>query len=394
MFRRRLFTFPLVIAAAVLLLLASPIWVPLAGLVATISSKRRGALRAGLFVLGFLWAEVVAIVVVCASTPLRLVLSAERWAWWHVHLQSRFTRALYTLGRRLFRLRLEVHGDEVFRVRPAPLLFMRHRSIGDTMIPSLFATQRHGVRLRYVLKEELRFDPALDLVGHRIPNLFVRRGSGDGAREAARVAALAEGLRDDEGIILYPEGTFATPEKRARALAHLERAGRPNDLALAKALRHVLPPRFGGPLALLADNPGRDVVFCAHAGFEGAAKLRSLVSGAWLDQTIQVYFWRVPFDEIPREPDAQRLFLWNEWARMDAEVGRLLERAAARASTRGDLLPSRTLHRSDARARPAFVDRGKLAPGVRASSPAPGSAFVAQSSGQRIRRPAHPSTST
>ena len=79
-------------------------------------------------------------------------------------------------------------------------------------------------RLRYVLKRELLWDPCLDLVGNRLPNAFVRRGVGDPG-EIARVAALARGLERDEGVVLFPEGTRFTPERRQHLLDRLDARG-------------------------------------------------------------------------------------------------------------------------------------------------------------------------
>ena len=43
-------------------------------------------------------------------------------------------------------------------------------------------------------ERELLWDPCLDVVGQRLPNVFVRRGDGDGASEIAAVRAPAADL--------------------------------------------------------------------------------------------------------------------------------------------------------------------------------------------------------
>ena len=83
----------------------------------------------------------------------------------------------------------------------------------------------------------------MDLVGQRLPNVFVRRGSGRPAREAALVASLAEGLGPRDGVVIYPEGTRFTPAKRARALARLAEQNDPARLgASRRSARHIVWP--------------------------------------------------------------------------------------------------------------------------------------------------------
>jgi hypothetical protein len=82
----------------------------------------------------------------------------------------------------------------------------------------------------------------------------------------------------------------------------------------------LLPPRLGGPLALLDANPGRDLLFCAHTGFEGSSHFRNLINGAWTGARIRIRFWRVPHAEIPDGLAARRAFLFAEWDRMQEAV--------------------------------------------------------------------------
>ncbi len=233
----------------------------------------------------------------------------------NVALQSWWANALYRAAERIYGLRTIVEGDEV--VAPGPiLLFIRHVSQADTLLPVVYATRRHGVALRFVLKRELLWDPCLDVVGRRLPNAFVNRGSGESAREIAAVERLLDDLREDEGVLIYPEGTRFTPAKRARALVRI--AERSRELAArAERLRRVLPPHLGGPLGLLRSNRRADVVFCAHTGFEPAGSPREIVRGALVGSTIRVKFWRVPRGDVP-DTDAERVaWLYAQWQRLD-----------------------------------------------------------------------------
>lgn len=240
----------------------------------------------------------------------------------HVALQSWWTRTLLAAGRALFRLRIVVTGAEELAKGPM-ILLMRHSSIGDTVIPSVWVTQEHGIALRYVLKRELLWDPAFDFVGHRIPNFFVDRDARDPRAEIEGVRELTRGLRPNEGVIIYPEGTVFEAGRRAKAIARLEARGDTVHAARARALTNVLPPRVGGTVALLESNPGLDVVLCAHVGFEGAVDFRALITARWLDAVIRIQFIRIPYAEIPRGHHELSELVWSWWERMDHEVGRL-----------------------------------------------------------------------
>src|SRR5690606_33884145 len=103
-------------------------------------------------------------------------------------------------------LHFEVEGDD--DVLPGPVVVLvRHVSVGDTLLPLAFVSGKNGFRFSYVIKRELLWDPCLDVVGNRIPNVFVRRGSDDSEREVRRIERLAQRMSAREGIVIYPEGT-------------------------------------------------------------------------------------------------------------------------------------------------------------------------------------------
>lgn len=121
--------------------------------------------------------------------------------------------------RALFGIRIEVMGGG--EAVPGPVIVLvRHASIVDNLLSANLIARPHRIRLRYVLKRELLADPCLDVAGRRLPNYFVRRGTGE-ARELERVRALANGLGSDEGVLICPEGTRFTPERRARAIGRI-----------------------------------------------------------------------------------------------------------------------------------------------------------------------------
>jgi 1-acyl-sn-glycerol-3-phosphate acyltransferase len=173
-----------------------------------------------------------------------------------------------------------------------------------------------------VIKRELLWDPCLDIVGHRLPNYFIRRGSEDSDREVRALRDLIRGVRPDEGVLVYPEGTRFSPAKRERILARLRERGQEGLARRAASLKNVLPPRLGGPLALLEDNPGLDVVVCAHTGFERATSFWELWNGGLRKLEVRVCFWRIPFAEIPREREERIDWLFAQWSRIDTWIDR------------------------------------------------------------------------
>ena len=84
-------------------------------------------------------------------------------------------------AQRIFGITIEVEGTDELRDGPI-IVFLRHSSVADTLLPAVFIANPNGLKLRYVLKHELLWDPCLDIVGNRLPNSFVRRGSGDSYR--------------------------------------------------------------------------------------------------------------------------------------------------------------------------------------------------------------------
>lgn len=146
---------------------------------------------------------------------------------------------LFASVRRLFDIRFAVEGDEL--ATPGPILaFFRHASIVDNLLPAVLLTDAKHLRLRWIIKRELLALPSLDVAGTRLPNYFVDRSANDPRREIRAIRKLAADLKEDEGVLIYPEGTRFTESRRRRALAGLqdrmpalhERAGR---------LRYVLP---------------------------------------------------------------------------------------------------------------------------------------------------------
>ena len=103
-------------------------------------------------------------------------------------LQSRWGRGLFGALRRIYGLRLEIVGRPQLPPDRPVVVLSRHVSVIDSLLPVVLLPRRQP---RYVLKRELLWDPCLDVVGQRVPTVFVRRGAADTAAQLDALRGLA-----------------------------------------------------------------------------------------------------------------------------------------------------------------------------------------------------------
>ncbi len=307
---RRLITIPAVFLLTALATAALPVLLILAILLSLLPATR-GALATFCFLYGYLWCEVAGLLA-CFYAWVRhrrgqpfLDSTYRIQAWW--------TNTLKSLAERLFRLRFSFENVAALN-GPAAVVIPRHSSIADTIIPMACYALPRKLRMRYVLKRELLIDPCLDVAGNRLPNLFINRQSADGERARAEVAELMKDITAEEGALIYPEGTRYSRRKH-QALVH-KFASNPDMQAQLRRWPLLLPPRLGGTMAMLQANPGKDVLFCAHSGFEGSSHFSNLINGSWLSANVKIFFWRVRYAEIPRDPGELKDWLFSQWDTM------------------------------------------------------------------------------
>lgn len=315
---RRLLTVPAVIGSASALALTLPLWLPVLAVVDLFRRKRFASVRTGLLLLLFLGYEALGVLGATWIWVRHALGGSSRQTFLedNFRLQCWWIRAHAANVKRIFGLSIEVEGEPGFGRGPV-LVLMRHASIADTMLGVLLFSEPYGVRLRYVLKQELLLGPCLDIVGHRMPNVFVSRDGENTTAEVGAVAGLTDELGPRDGVIIYPEGTRFTPAKRRRILERLQERGDEIALARAEKLENLLPPRPGGTLALLETAPEVDVVLVAHVGFEGVARLADLWSGRIIDARVRVHARRVPAGKIPAD---RASWLLDQWEALDAWV--------------------------------------------------------------------------
>jgi len=239
----------------------------------------------------------------------------------HQRLQRWSVAVLARRANQLLGVRVEV-VDGADALEPGPAIVLcRHVSLADASLPSLLYQVERGYQIRGVIMAELLADPGFDLLYGRLGSVFVQREGSDEARRA--VSRIAVDLGRDTVVVIFPEGRLFRPELRDRFLGRLAEQSPERRQRLGE-LRHVLPPRPGGVLALLEAAPAADVVVIGHTGFEcipSFAAMRRLVP---IERTIRVFAWRIPRAEIPAEPLAQIAWLDDQWRRLDDRVDREL----------------------------------------------------------------------
>jgi len=313
---RRLITIPIVYLSFILFTLLLPV-VVIAG--ATIDAVRwigsrtpAMALRMAAFGWVYLLGEVWAIPTLAVTGLLPKDRAIE------VTYRLQMVWLNWNLNTVRFAFRMTFTADGTAETPPAPILVLsRHASLIDTLLPGRFVTQPFGIPLRYVLKKELLVDPALDIAGNRLPNVFVDRG-GDTERELQAIRHLATTMPDGEGLLIYPEGTRYSEAKRATFTDKVsQRGGVVGELAAG--YEWVLPPRPAGTLAMLDARP-LDVVVMAHRGLEGFAEIRDIWSGGLVGSEVRIRFWRIPHAEIPHDTENRKVWLFETWADVDTWI--------------------------------------------------------------------------
>ena len=261
---RRTVTISAVWLCALALLVLVPLWVIACLLVDLVGKKWRApTLRLVAFALCWSWLEVIGVSVagvlwLCGQGKNQSANYALQ-RWWAKQL-IRSLRITCGFG-------IDVEGVEALSEKPLVCLG-RHASLGDALV-SAWVFGSLAQRLpRYVMKKELLLDPCLDIVGQRIPNYFVDRGSAAIRQEIDGIRAMASNMLPGDVAVIFPEGTRTNDEKRVALVQRLETRAPERHSKLA-GLERLLPPRSAGATALLEAIPDGDVVFLWHVGFDG-----------------------------------------------------------------------------------------------------------------------------
>lgn len=321
---RRAVLAPAMIVVTLVVLTTLPLWLLLAAALSPLLPGRWRALRV-------LWVGVVAMVLECVLlvalfgmwllTGFGAALRTARAQYLHYRLAGWYLRVLYREAARALRLRVEVEGPSPDDYLDRPLLvFCRHAGPGDSFLLMHALINWYARQPRIVLTEAMQWDPALDVLFHRLPTTFVpARGGADLER---RIGELATALDHDDAFVIFPEGGNFTLRRRLAGIERLRAKGLEEMARRSEEMRHVLPPRPGGVAAALAAAPGADVVWVAHAGLDHLFTLADVWRELPLDGTVRMRWWQVPAAEVPRDEDAQVEWLYTWWERIDDWVDR------------------------------------------------------------------------
>ena len=312
MIKRRCFTIGALIVITPLLVVLAPLFISVA-LIASLLPTFRTAPHSLIFVYWF---------VICEWTG----LARFAWVWTLYRQDPSFMRrlrdiqfwwgqALFDLGKWVFQLDIEVRGNDALE-GPCAILLSRHTSMADTVLPLLYFGKNRMESLRYVLKQELQLLPCLDIGGNLLPNVFVDRSGADSDAAVRDVSDLVASAGKDESVLIYPEGTRFTQKKHDDLATR-----RPQLQEQLSRWPGLLPPRLGGVSAMSEKNPGKDLVFLAHVGFEGSASVHDLIGGGWLKQRVILQFWRISYHDLPTGDPTE--FLFAEWDKMQSTVDAL-----------------------------------------------------------------------
>jgi len=243
------------------------------------------------------------------------------WQGLHYDLVQGVMWVLFREAKRVLRLDIVTEGPTPDAYPGHPLLVAcRHAGPGDsfTLIHALM--HWYDREPRVVLKDTLQWDPAIDVLLHRIPARFITSNPTEGEDLESQIRALATDLDEDDAFVIFPEGGNFTEKRRDRAIARLRRLGLERMARRAERMTNVLAPRPGGFLAALDAAPDADVVLVAHTGLDHLLTVGDVWRELPMDRDIVMRWWRVPRSEIPPDRDGRIDWLFAWWERIDAWI--------------------------------------------------------------------------
>ncbi|PFG44112.1 acyltransferase-like protein [Isoptericola jiangsuensis] len=271
---------------------------------------------------------------------------AARRPWYrraHVRLARGMLAVFFWQVRWTLRLRIDVEivdGDRSDgALVDAPLVVVsRHAGPGDSFILVDRLLGLAGRAPAVVLKDTLQWDPAVDVLLHRLPSAFVtpaaRRPPGrPGARET--VHRIARDLTAGDALVLFPEGGNVTPRRRAARIDALRAAGQEDLARRAEAMGNVMAPHTGGFSAALDGVPGAAVLVVAHTGLERLVTLRDIWRELPMDKTITLGGRLHRPGTLPADDVGRAAWLFDQWEVVDRWIAERTPQAESPSTRRG-----------------------------------------------------------
>ncbi len=303
-----------------LLTLLLPVWGPLAVIYDLVRGKFRLP-TARLMLFGLCWAWIESAGVFLLFVIWVVGRGGDNAA--HYRMQRWWCGRIIAALRVTVGLRVEVVGADDVGAGPY-VVFCRHASLADSIISCFIVNNSMGFRPRYVLKSDLEMVPCLDLLGHRTPNCFVRRGSSNVQGELDALGAMVSGLAPGDAAVIFPEGSRANPAKRERELARLAER-HPERHARLGSLQRLIPPKPAGAQAILGAAPAADVITVWHEGLDGLDTFPGMLRALSERRvTAHVVVTLHPRAEVP-SGDGFTEWIDRRWVEMDDAVARFAQ---------------------------------------------------------------------
>lgn len=216
---------------------------------------------------------------------------------------------------------LEIQSQPSDRPEPkTPLIVVsRHAGPGDSFLLVHRLLVDFHRRPHVVLKAALQWDPLLDVILNRSPNVFI--SSGEPTEEVTRrIAALAAGLGPADALLIFPEGGNFTEHRRNRVISRLRADGHVIAARRAEDLERLLAPRITGLHSALVARPDAAVCVVAHTGLDEIDTLAEVWEAVPVRNTLLVSWEYFDATEVPRNPVELHDWVGYHWQLMDTWV--------------------------------------------------------------------------
>ncbi len=217
--------------------------------------------------------------------------------------------------RRYAGVEMEVENPEECS-RGNAIVLAHHTSHLDAVMPAYLFGPRGGLHIQYTLKDTLQWLPGLDVVGGNLPNVWINRRPEPGSPMFKQIEQLGASTDQDHVSVIFPEGTFFTPERLDAGATAVARK-RPDLEDTIRAFKHCLPIRPSGVMALLRGAPDADLIIVGHAGLEDFVFLSDIASKIPSDRPWKIHIWRHPRHTVPSDEHDLLTWLTERWAEMD-----------------------------------------------------------------------------
>jgi 1-acyl-sn-glycerol-3-phosphate acyltransferase len=316
---RRLLLGPLALALTLGLVITSPLWLLISTALSPFFAGRLRPVRVMWLATVYMLVEaglLISMFALWVASGFGARVRSPSFQRAHYVLCGRALAILYRQAKWVLRVTVQIDGATPDSLDSEPLLvFSRHAGPGDSFLLAHALITWYEREPRIVLKDSLQWDPAIDVLLHRLPNRFIAPGGGHQAE--AHIAELATDLDSNDALVIFPEGGNFTPERWRRAVARLRRMGLATMARRAERMRNVLPPRPGGVLAALDASPNAKVVLVGHTGVDHLRTVADIWHELPMDKSIVMHWWQVDADDIPTDTNARIEWLYGWWGHID-----------------------------------------------------------------------------